>query len=440
MKSKITLSLLLLASAGAMAQQIATFEDGFTPSIPVTIVGAAEGSGEQSVFQTDATNPNSTGLNTSEKCLYILSNQVQSDDVSSTSPGRPTWAGNTFSVLFENAVDVTDANRYLHILHLKERTMNAWLIWGISESGTEVELGRGNCPEAGEWFDITVDIKAKLPKIKGFKIVLDANWSGGPERFYDPCKFYYDDIVMNGDIFPRGTVLLTRQNLLDFEDQNVTNATVSFSKQKPGYLNDGFYENSLITGVNTSFRSACYSPNTEEPVWWHGFYFTFKNLIDTRDYEYMHMMMRKDAEESQIVQVTLGDLNSVQSGNLVDAPVTTEWVDYVFRIPATHVYIKDMYVKFNAGAQPTKCFIDQIWMDNDPTPRAGIVSALNVAEFETDYAVEEGTVVILKESANIRIYTTWGAQVYSGYEKRISLDRGIYILTIDGKSHKVIIK
>jgi len=156
MKTKITFLLVFAMCYHVMAQQtIATFETGSTTF--GTITGAP--ADEQTEFVIGAENPDKTGLNTTDKCLYILSNQVYKEDYLDPD-GRPTWSGNVFYITFDTPLAIDASNRYLHILHWKESLLNStWLVFAENGDGTYVEIGRGNCPEAGKWFDMVVDLQ-----------------------------------------------------------------------------------------------------------------------------------------------------------------------------------------------------------------------------------------------------------------------------------------
>ena len=193
MKNNILYILLLLFSGAIVnAQQIATFEDDDTPLVTITGADASQ----QTIFDINSENPDKTGLNKSDKCLYILTNQVLSNEAAIA---RPTWAGNVFYITFEQPITITDDNRFLHIMHLKERLLNPWLVYGDNGNGTFVELARIPCAVENTWFDMVIDVKAKMTAVKRFRVHLDGNWGSDimMARSYPPTKFYYDNIELN---------------------------------------------------------------------------------------------------------------------------------------------------------------------------------------------------------------------------------------------------
>ncbi len=440
MKTKFTLLVAAVFSVGAMAQQIATFETGSTTL--GTIAGA--GVEQQTSFVLDATNPNKTGLNTSDKCLYILSNQVQSEDVSAESPGRPQWNANVFTITFDSPISITAANRYLHIMHNKESLLSGtWLIFAENGDNNYVEIGRGACPEAGKWFDMMVDFDTKLTTVKTIRVNLDGNWGSDPiARFYPPTKFYYDDIVMNNSSLPRAE-LITRSNLLDFEDTSVTNATVTLVTQNAGYTTNLAYVNPT-SSVNTSSSCAYFKRNSGTLVWYHGLQFTFKSPVDAGTNQYLHVMMKKSVTETQNVQISLFNIGGTQSAALMNVPLTTAWVDYVMTIPSAHSVFNQMWIKFNAAAVTTECFADQIYIDNSSAPRTALTTVMNELEAESFKLYSESGKIILNASTTkeIEIYNISGKKVYSNKTSDLIWNaptKGLYVVRVNEKAQKIVV-
>jgi len=441
MKTKITLFLAALFCFSVTAQQIATFETGSTTV--GTIIGAA--ADQQTEFVLDAVNPDKTGLNTSDKCLYILSNQVYTEDVSAESIGRPQWNENVFSIVFESPLAITDANRYLHIMHNKESILNGtWLIFAENGDSTFVEIGRGTCPEAGKWFDMMVDIKAKMTTVRTIRVYLDGNWGTDPvARFYPPTKFYYDDIVLNSNSLPRAQ-FITRSNLLDFENSSETNQTVTMTVQNAVYTTNLSYTNPSST-LNTSLSCAFFKGNTVKPLWWHGFQFTFKSPVDAGSNQYLHIMMKKSLSETQNVQVSLYNVGGTQTAALMNSPITTEWVDYVLTIPSTHSVFTQMYIKFNAATMGTECFADEIYIDSSSAPRTTLTTAMNYAE-KWGYRLysEYGKIFFKTDTEKeINIFNIAGQKVFSQQTNNLEWNapvKGVYIIRVNESVHKLAVE
>lgn len=441
MKTKITLILVFVMCYHVMAQQIATFETGSTTL--GTITGAT--ADQQTEFVVDADNPDKTGLNTSDKCLYILSNQVYTEDVSAESIGRPQWNENVFYITFDTPLTIDAANRYLHILHWKESLLNStWLVFAENGDDNYIEIGRGNCPEAGKWFDMVVDFNGKLSTVKTIRVHLDGNWGTDPiARFYPPTEFYYDDIVLNSNSLPRAE-FITRSNLLDFEDSSTTNQTVTLTLQNAAYTTNLEYSNPS-SSLNTSLSCAYFKGNTVLPAWWHGLQFTFKSPVDAGSNQYLHIMMKKDLTEAKNVQVSLFNVGGTQSAALMNTPLTTEWVDYVLTIPSTHSVFTQMYIKFNAATMNTQCFADEIYIDNNSAPRTSLATALNKAE-KLGYRLysEYGHIIFKTDTEKeINIFNIAGQKVLSQKTNDLNWNapvKSVYIIRVNESVHKLVVE
>ena len=428
---------LLLASMmlplGMMAQTIATFEEG---SATIGSISGSELEGNQTEFVTGAENPVKDGLNTTEKCLYILTNQVIDSD---PTIARPAWDSNAFYITFDEPVNITEDNRYLHIMHMKERVLNNWLVWAENGDGNYVEIARGTAPGEMVWFDIVADLKSKLDVVKSIRVNLDGNWGAIPDRYFEPTKFYYDEIVMNDQKFGRVANVITDNNILDFEDETVTNARVKYTPQSPNYINSVTWANTA-GGINDSFTCAYFTGNTVTPAWWHGFFFEFKSPVDASDNKYLHVMMRKSVFETTNAQISLTDMGGNQSTALMNTPLTTEWVDYVLEIPESHTVFNGMYVKFNAQTPATECFVDEIFMDNNPDPRTSTSSVCKIENDRLNIAVVDGVVSVADYEGALTIYNTLGQCVYQGVSPSVVLAKGLYIVKAGNNNQKVFVK
>ncbi len=240
---------------------------------------------------------------------------------------------------------------------------------------------------------------------------------------------------------------ITRSNLLDFENSTVTDATATLVVQDAEYTTDLSYTNSGST-VNSTSKCAYFKGTTKKPLWWHGLNFTFPETVTTGANQYLHIMLKKSVEETVNVQVSLVNTDPMpggQSAALMSTPLTTEWVDYVMTIPATHTTITQLYVKFNAQSADTECFADEILIDNSSAPRTTVATALNHSE-KYKYRVysENNKIWYSSELLNeIAIYNGVGQKVFSDNTNNFMFDaktKGMYIVKINGFSQKVLVK
>ena len=241
-------------------------------------------------------------------------------------------------------------------------------------------------------------------------------------------------------MFARDANVIVDNNILDFEDEEITNARVSYTPQAPEYVNNMAWANTETGGINSTFTCAYFKGNTKTPQWWHGFYFEFKSPVNASENKYLHIMMRKSVLETQKVQISLMNLTGVQSNPLVDEPITTEWVDYVMEIPETHAIFNGVYVKFNAQSPATECFVDEIFMNNDPEPRSVGSSINEVEKGAVMVTVENGIVSVENMECEISVSNMMGQCVYKGMAPSVPLQKGVYIVNIGSIAQKIFVK
>ncbi len=171
-------------------------------------------------------NPDVNSINKTQKCLY-----TRTVKDFTTSPKVPAWNTNSITFNLNNTLAITDANRYFHLLHRKERVLNSWLVYASEDGVNFVEIARGAAPSANTWFDIVVDMKAKVSQVSKIKIYLDGNWSGADNvRYYEPTDFYYDELAFTNIVTPR-------TQITKIEDVNADNTI----KLYPNPVNDYVY-------------------------------------------------------------------------------------------------------------------------------------------------------------------------------------------------------
>lgn len=357
---KITLLLIMVCwTVLGMAQTIATFENENFEMLGVQITGSET---DQEIFDTNAVNPVKAGINNSEKCLHIRTKQDQANVI-------PNWWTNSVIITFDQQIQLTDDNRYFHVMHMRERILQCWLVYADNGDGKFVEISRADVSSANEWFDIVCDLKSKLNQVKRIKVCLAGNWGTSP--YYEPTSFYYDNIELSSNSEVRGETFITDNNLLDFEDEAVTNSRAVLAVQNAAYTTSMSYDNPNQDALNQTLKCAYFTGNGTMPEWWHGLQINFKSTVDASDKQYLHIMMKKSVveDEDYPTVISFADSNGKQSADFINEVLTTEWVDYVVEIPETHKKFKTIYVKFNAASASTECYIDELYLDNDPNPR-----------------------------------------------------------------------
>ncbi|MCH4154966.1 MAG: hypothetical protein LKF31_01545 [Muribaculaceae bacterium] len=232
--------------------------------------------------------------------------------------------------------------------------------------------------------------------------------------------------------------MITTNSILNFEDKADTESKVAITTQSDTYTLDNFCDNPENGTINKSnkcllFESPVLLTNTGN--WWHGPKIAFKKPIklDT-DRKYLHIMMKKDAVDGGTVWVADDNTNYI---SVVFAG--TDWVDYVSS-PITATTINVLNFKMNSGAN-VKCYIDNIWVDNDPNPRtvdSGVkgISTNGLKVFGTNGGIE----VISDRNVNIPVFDVLGRLVKNisvrNGDNFVNIQSGLYILN----GSKVVVK
>lgn len=443
MKKIITLSLLAIFSLGMNAQTtILDFEDEEVTSGKITMTVQNE------AYLTDlyAENPDKEGLNTSDRCAHFC-NTVS----------YVWWHG--FYFAFNQNIEAS-GNKYLHMMMKKDIVEASNVsITLVNADGTQSTASATDSttifyPITTEWVDYVMEIPSGWETISG--IFVKFNSAVG-------TNCYFDDLYMDNDPTPRTVetegenedddvvvepiVPVTDQNILDYEDEAVTSERITMNVQSASYLTDLYTENPDKEGANTSDICASFCSPDTTPTWWHGFYFTFNQTVDTNGYQYLHMMMKKSAEETTNAVINLLNTDGSQSTASADdattiyQPITTEWVDYVMTIPTGWETISGMYVKFNA-AMGTTCYFDQLYMDNDPTPRTSLagVDGIEASTVAKSIVCVNGKTITTTASQSMQVYNLLGGLVYEGEGSYEAKTAGIYVVRVNGTAQKVAVK
>jgi hypothetical protein len=186
---KITLKLMLLVGStllgvSTQSQTLLDAEDGSTNKLPLNVM--ANGAGESSADFVVVTNPNSSGVNTSTKCIQFTRRTT----------GAP-WAG-FWSPVVDPDPDFT-TNKYVHVKVLKSNTsLVKFKIEGGPSGDLEI-VSINNYTTPGQWQDMVFDFSSKSGVYPIVALMPD---------FEDPLvvgenrTIYFDDIIVNNIATP----------------------------------------------------------------------------------------------------------------------------------------------------------------------------------------------------------------------------------------------
>ncbi|MCH4154961.1 MAG: hypothetical protein LKF31_01520 [Muribaculaceae bacterium] len=359
-------------------------------------------------------NPSIGGLNTSTKCLQI---------------GRTST---NWYELNDIPVSFTIPAGGVKIIHiLIKYSAQPDISIRVNTTGTDI---RPIAPytQLGQWQNMrflvsnsgTTDLVVTQLRFLG-----DLGYNNIPAgRILSSSVFGYIDNIRVSD-----SEYLTTNSILNFEDQNDTEAKADISTQSSDYTLSNYYENPESVNANNTQRCLFFMSPTalkNTTKWWYGAKIGFLKPVKTStDRQYLHVMMRKNPTDDGTVVI------SNASTNFISAVLTDVWTDYVSSA-ITASEIDELYFKTNAGAN-VGCYLDEIWIDNDPNPRTALSAVPSGTSSTIGLSPKIGacsqkmstTSTYYKKNYRITFPETeikWDNHVPSGYTMN-------YTLTINGK-------
>lgn len=299
-----------------------------------------------------ADNPDKTGINTTNKCMYFKQDNDQTD-----------WS-RAIITLAETA-QITNENRYLHIMvYMDVAQTDCGLSSDMTNYSWLGDLGASRIkPSAkNKWVDFVYDMKgnSQLSAITSFRYIAFSEWG------IRTANMYFDEIELNNDPDPRGTTIIsTAATVADFEDGG-TGANASDTGNACQSIE--VTANPDKSGLNTTEKALHIHTNTTGE-WWGGADITFENQHKITDENcYLHIMTKSNASSMQYLfyagsEQWPGAFSINKSG----------WFDKVIDLSGfkgqTLTGIRAVVEVDKANNQDKDLYIDEIILNNDPQPR-----------------------------------------------------------------------
>jgi hypothetical protein len=367
-----------------------------------------------------ADNPDKEGINKTEKALFM-----------ETIAGVDWW-GNFFNFRMDTSITITEDNRYLHIFHYREKLNDGWS-FSLNDDGplTDADGGTlrfdGNNSQPGRWEDIVIDLKHlmdnEIPLTK-FMVIVDKDWNG--PRDNPATKYYFDEIALTNDPFPRGVEFLTGTDLLSFdsEDQlaglkiNTQNELNTFE-----VIDNPFTESAVVSDgkVGHFYKSV-------EAAWWQGLNVEFPgiHLIEYGVRQYLHVFVRAEIDCS--IQLHIVDNTDTHDNKMFLYPkseIDGEWFDLVWDL-SNYTAIKALTVRFDVqvdgdgnyinGTPAGNFWVDGIVLDDNPYEREGTVDVGNIVDGTPNlkaWSVDQSIKFSQPNSTHAQVFDILGRSVVS---------------------------
>lgn len=174
--------MLLALTASAQGTLLANFETGSTGRLRI---GSDYDASLFKVAPKVMTNPDKTGINTSNKC------------VGATNVANAGWWRNFLILELKTPVTIKDDNCFLSMLAYRSIQPKDMRI-AINTYGESGQVFQGKLSEDATWQELTFDLEAFYgQKLQKIYIVLSCNWSD-PSSGWDEATYCFDDIRLSG--------------------------------------------------------------------------------------------------------------------------------------------------------------------------------------------------------------------------------------------------
>lgn len=303
-------------------------------------------------FTEIATNPDKTGLDTSDKALHLTSLKGHS------------WWPDFLEFTLTSPITITASNRYLHFYHYREN-LNAGFSVNINVTEPLQDADKGtkrfdmNLTTPGKWEDVVVDLNWFLTNnvpLSSICILMDTNWGAAAEPV---TNYYFDEMVLNNSKLPRGINILpdTTMSLFYGNTSSYNKWVKTLDTQNPANTD------TIIANPFTTQTAVLNSPKVLEfnksanAAWWQGLRTVLPGVFQVGVNgvsNYLHVMVNiptmDPLQDPYVVQLNAKDFsgNQIDSGDFLKYYSTDagNWVDMVLDVTSLG-YIQEFTVRFD---------------------------------------------------------------------------------------------
>lgn len=434
MKTKLTLLFVALFNFSIILEaadiQLNNFENG-SPTVS-TKYGAS---------YLNEVNPSVSGINLSSNCGKIA-----------------RTSGNWYELIYFPASFSVPANstKYVHIMVKYHAQPDIAIRVDASSAG-----GDGSADirpinkyvNYGQWQDMVFAISGGTSGKTVIQInyLGDMGWNNTPSGLIlnNSTNFgYIDEIIVNDDELPRGTVFMTDKNIYNFEGGQSGNITGVSTYSDANNTVTYPVNNPFKTGINTSDNAGKRTASSGTSNWYAGFTFNLTNpiLID-ENHKYLHTMISVPVAGQKVVfNVIQGGTTKVNdNAGLTTITNANTWQDVVIDLSALQ-YVSGISIKcgnFNSGLTAAgDYYFDEIYIDGNPSPRTGISTGMNKQEIEEKVYTDNNQIIIenLMTQKEVSIFNLNGLCVFKKIidgNTEIKMEKsGLYIVKIGDRATK----
>lgn len=379
-------------------------------------------------FTEIATNPDKTGLDTSEKALHLTSLKGHS------------WWPDFMEFTLAAPITITADNRYLHFYHYRENLNSGFSVnINVTEPGPDADKGTKRfdmqLTTPSKWEDVVVDLKWFMDnnvQLSSICVLMDTNWGGGAEPV---TNYYFDEMSLNNSMLPRGINVLP-----DTEMSLFYGNTASYAKWVKT-LDTQNTENvsTIVANPFTTQMAVLNSPQvlkfdkSANASWWQGLRTVLPGIFKVGANgvsNFLHVMVNipvmDPTQDPYVIQLNAKDFsgNQIDSGDFQKYFSTDagNWVDMVLDVTSLG-YVQEFTVRFDVRKDAKDAYInspagtfymDAVSIDTNPDQRTVVVSPTAVVTPKTSglkvYSAQRN-IVIEGNVASVEVYNLIGKSV-----------------------------
>jgi hypothetical protein len=313
----------------------------------------------------------------------VVANSVKDETMNSTNnaymvklDANHDWWANFLNFRMDNAITITESNRYLHILHYREKLNDTWMIclnvdWPLADADKGKLRFDGQNAKAGVWEDIVIDLKHLIDNqipLSKFMFGVSMDWNG--PRDNPGADYYFDEIVLSSNPLPRGINILPDTEMsLFMGNQNSWNKWVSRIDLQNA---ESTYE--IVDNPFTTEMAVLNSPKvmkfnkSANAAWWQGPMFKFPGILKVGENEkssYLHVMINipemEASKDYYVVQLNAKDFSGKQidSGDEIKywSDDKGKWIDCVLDVTSLG-YVSEFTVRFDVRRNESDQYIN----------------------------------------------------------------------------------
>lgn len=373
------------------------------------------------------------------------------------------WWANFLNFRMDNPITITESNRYLHILHYREKLNDTWMIclnvdWPLEDPDEGKLRFDGQNAKEGVWEDIVIDLKYLIDNqipLSKFMFGVSMDWNG--DRTNPGADYYFDEIVLSDNPLPRGINILPDTEMsLFMGNQDSWNKWVSrFDLQNPENTSE------IVTNPFTSEMSVLNSTKvmkfnkSETAAWWQGPMCKFPGILKVGQDEqssYLHVMVNipemEAGKDYYIVQLNAKDFsgNQVDSGDEIKywSDDKGKWIDCVMDVTSLG-YVAEFTVRFDLRRDANDQYInspagtfylDAAAINHNQEPRTVVEAPSSVEKSPLSEVLvrASGTKIIVEgEAVSAEVFSLIGHSVtkvnINGSSTELNVrEKGVYIV------------